>query len=271
MRKLNTVLSLTFGLFLSSTALIACSGDGENESGKKVDGVNVTTGKKLKELKLIGDYEDKHSEHGFLNEGIITHVYNLEYDSKDRLIRIKGRNQRNPENDGTELLIDYDLRTMTFIRKYGPKDTNTYNYDFAINENGYISQLGVYNLRYNPKGYLVDVEGPEKIGSISYTENLVDASLLNLEYGKIALYYFTYDNNGNQGDLYFNIQCIGRYTYHAVSEYPVIFSLIAYQSGLFGKVVESIFNLKNRNEATSLVSYFDEFATYNIKMIFIRE
>ena len=66
MRKLITVLSLTLGISFSTTALIACGGDNENESGKSVDGVNVTTGKKLQELKLVWDYEDKHSKNGFL-------------------------------------------------------------------------------------------------------------------------------------------------------------------------------------------------------------
>ena len=126
-------------------------------------------------------------------------------------------------------------------------------------------------MKYNSKGYLVDVEGPEKIGSISYGDDFIDASVSNIIYGKIALYYFTYGNKGNQGDLYFNIQNKGGYTYSFFIKHEVIFSLIAYQSGLFGKVVESIFNLKNRDEAMALVSYIEDFTSYNIRMTFISE
>lgn len=270
MKKLIIVLSLTLGISFSTTALIACGGgDDENESGKTVDGVNVATGKKLLELKLDYEYEDHYRLPTNDKE---SKFYKMTYDSKGRLNKI---DQIEFETGRiiNSVLIDYDLRVIKYNRTpMSINDPLIYNYDFALNKDGYVGQIGTFSLSYNSKGYLVDVKGPEMISTVTYAEEYIKSSLSNLKNGNITMTYITYDNISNQGDLYFSIQSGG---YFATSPFNYrdgkIYFFIAYQAGMFGKVVENVFNLTNKSKAEALVDYIGERMSYNIKMTFFSE
>ena len=267
MRKLITVLSLTFGLFLSTTALVACGGNDENESGKIVDGVNVTTGKKLLEVIMEKD-------------GFPTMKYKMIYDSIGRISKIlfivPERGKTYSEITYEKLLIDYELRVVKIL--HIGYYNSYYSYGFILNEDGFVSQLGTCTMKYNSKGYLVDVEEPNVINTLTFDGNdLIEASVSNMRHGNMTLYYATYGNIDNQGDLYFSIKRDIKpyiegndYDWLVINKNVIPFFLI-YQSGLFGKVNERVMNFKNKNVASSLIDYVDNVYSYSFKMTFISE
>ena len=129
-------------------------------------------------------------------------------------------------------------------------------------------------MQYDSKGYLIGVEEPRGISSLAYDGNdLIKASVTTFRKGKIYLYYVTYGNDDNQGDLYVKI----RYAEQDLSEilkYPNYVGLIAYQAGLFGKVAKSFIQLKSKDKTNSVFEIINESNSknsYTFNLTFIYE
>lgn len=246
--------------------IVACGEDGEkNESTKKVDGVNVVIGKKLMELKVMD------------NSNSVRAHYKVEYDSKGRLSKINGEsfafdyygwnstfvynfpvNIDNcyPTGEYKELAkIDYELRIVTLFFS-----SSKLSYNFSLNNDGYISQIGTTVLNYDSNGYLTGVDEVKGISTLVYDSNdLIKASVSEIAGGNISLFYITYGNQNNEGDLYIKVnRSDDKKNYDnalGVIDAKDAICLIAYQSGLFGKVSKSVLHLSNKNEAQALLGY----------------
>ncbi len=251
----------------------SCGGDDpENGSSQNVDCVNVTTGKRLSELRL--EYE---------NMNKLPLIYKAEYDSKGRINKILFKEiDSKYDKEKKEYisyytgefsliaLIDYDLRV---VNCYNPYDSSFSKiFGCVLNEDGYVSQIGTCTLNYDSNGYLVGVEQPKGVGALSYTNNdLVKASVSDLIKGNITMYYVSYGNLENQGDLFINILRTDdkkRTTNLGITDMAY---LIAYQSGLFGKVAKTFISLNSKSESTSLLDYKDDKYSYSIKMTYVCE
>lgn len=256
-------LSMKMLLLMMLPMMVACGGDDDNGSGKKVDGVNVTNGKRIKEV-----YYHYNNTKNL--------AFKVEYDTKGRITSIlfNGRhydyNQKIYVEDFYEVAkIDYDLRALkVYDSDYTGKSDVL---GFALNESGFISQIGTCTLKYDSKGYLIGVDEPRGISTLAYDANdLIKASVTTFRKGKMYLYYVTYGNDDSQGDLYINI----RYADHDLSEIRKLVDyvgLIAYQAGLFGRVSKSFMNLKDRDEASSLFEFQNDRKSESIKLTFIYE
>ena len=188
------------------------------------------------------------------------------YDSKGR---INGILYIDPSSgDFREIIsVDYDMRVVKY--NYNYSYISHASYGFILNEDGYISQIGRCTLKYDSKGYLVDVDDPYWNSTLSYSDNILNV-VSSMKNGNISLYYVTFGNIDNQGDLYIGIQR-ENYKNGIYLSYDEIACTVAYLSGLFGKVVESVINYNNKDEATSLIKYIDDKYSYSLKLTFISE
>jgi hypothetical protein len=87
--------------------MVACGSDDDNGSGKKVDGVNVTSGKRIKEI-YVGDYNKTYNP-----------AFKVQYDTKGRITSILLKVSRYDYNTKVYIeeyhevaAIDYDLRVL---------------------------------------------------------------------------------------------------------------------------------------------------------------
>lgn len=257
-------------MVLSLPIVFACGND--DDSGKIVDGVYVAPGKKLVELQLKGDNDPDPL------------IFKAEYDSKGRLTKmcyrkIEPKYDSETQNyvyvygeDVNMAIIDYDFRIVRVFGTFNPNYVRTY--DFILNEEGYISQIGECVLNYDSNGYLTGVKELNTIGSFAYNSNeLIKASISSLYKNEMSLYYISYGNEVNQGDIYINIQQTddrkSRYLSPDLSDIAVF---IAYQSGLFGKVGKTFIHLQSKSELSSLVGFNNDYGfSVNGKMTFICE
>ena len=271
--KRTRIWSVIFMTMMSLLMIVACGGDdSENGSSKNVEGVNVTTGKRLSEFRL----EDE-------NKNNLPLIYKAEYDSKGRISKIlfkkieseydKEKKEYIPYYTGEFsliALIDYDLRVVNCYNPYESSFSKIFG--CVLNEDGYVSQIGTCTLNYDSNGYLVGVEQPKGIGALAYTNNdLVKASVSDLIKGNITMYYVSYGNLENQGDLFIKILRTDdkkKATNLGITDMAY---LIAYQAGLFGKVAKTFISLNSKSESISLLDYKDDKNSYNVKMIFVCE
>ena len=245
-----------FSLFaLLCLGLSSCGNDDDenNNQGEStiVDGVNVTKGKKIKELTT---YEGN----------VVRNRYSIEYDAKGRLSIIK--------EGGVDLaLINYDSRLISiYIKEYDHK--RLFRFSFSLNTDGYMSTIGTSSLIYDSNGYLVRVDevSCNKLSTLDYNNNdLIKASISKLASGKLELYYITYDGK-NEGDLHVHVNGPNIQSYAVSPYYPMywqdgknVVSLIALQSGLFGKVPQSVLHFKDKKEATAFIEYEADDNRYN--------
>lgn len=258
-----------------SFGLVACGGDdGSSNSGSIVDGVNVLSGKKLVELKITVFDENSPSYERSLR---------IKYDSKGRMIKVLGEamewdyQSQKPISTGkyNEIAtIDYDIR---IISSSYYNNGSFSSYSFSLNEDGYISQIGRCHLYYDSNGYLKEVNDPWYASNLIYEESdLLKASLSPFSGGNLTLYYVTYGNTNNQGDLYIKIKrtdSLLKYTWTEIST-PQLLSLIAYQAGLFGKVTKSCLRLNDSKEASAIFDYENSghsSDSYYVKLTFKHE
>lgn len=256
---------------ISMPLVVACSSNDEKDASKIVEGINLTTGKKIVEIQVANQIEYNRK---------LPEVYKVEYDSKGRLSRVLYQEQDcdfDPytgkssdyyyTGELTEVaIVDYDLRFVKTVNYF------TRTHGFVLNQDGYISLIGNISLNYDNNGYLVGTDEPDKIGSLAYEGNdLIKASISNITRDKMALFYVSYGNLDNQGDLYIRILASDdkrKWDNETTLNRNNIIFLIAYQSGLFGKVVKSFINLTSKNEASSLFEYDDDRCPYSGKITF---
>ncbi len=240
--------------------MMACSGDDEKKSS--TEGVNVISGKKLVELK-VSDSQNDHPS-----------TYKVLYDSKGRIRSIlqerwdKDYNSNTwyPTGEGSSLVtIDYELNTIKFSRK-----SKTYN--FSLNENGYINRIGTCVLNYDSNGYLIGVDESNEINTLIYdSNNIAKASITKLSSGRTALYYVTYGNKDNTGELYVRVRRPEDSSRHSYINSESVMAIIAYQSGLFGKVIKSVLHLKSENEVSSYLNCANDSYYFDGKITFVCE
>ena len=264
--KIIKIWRFIFIVVMSISMIGACGGDNEIESGNKIDGVNVIAGKKLLELRIESDT--------FYNR--LPYCYIVEYDTKGRINRIsyKLTNSKYDEEKGEYVneysgelyeiaFIDYDLKVLKVLKSYTPISIG-----FDLNEKGYISRIGSCTMKYDEKGYLIGVDAPKGISSLVYDANdLIKASVADLNRGNIFLYYVTYDNINSQGDLIINIRN-AEYGGSNFWDFSNVTCLIAYQSGLFGNVAKSFIHLNSKSNTSSIIGYKDDKTNYSLKLSF---
>ena len=234
---------------MTMPVIVSCGGDDEEDNGTGViiDGVNVINGKKLVGLEY---YNDENSS--------LPLNFKIDYDSKGRMSKILSEQIIYNFITGETYLsgkfielasIDYELRVVS-LKTYGK------SYNFSLNKDGYISQIGTCALDYDQNGYLTEVHQTSGISTFAYEGNdLLRASVSQLSAGNISLYYVTYDNIDNEGNLFVHVKRTDdKKKYRSINEREVI-CFIAYQSGLFGKVCKSVVNVTNKSEASALFDY----------------
>ena len=130
-------------------------------------------------------------------------------------------------------------------------------------------------MNYDSNGYLTGVKELQTIGSFAYNSNeLIKASISSLYKNEMSLFYISYGNEDNQGDIYINIQQTGNTKSHnsLLLDISDIAVFMAYQSGLFGKVGKTFIHLQSKSELSSLFGYnSDNGISSNGKMTFICE
>ena len=255
-------------LFCLPFTFTACGSDDENGSGKNVDGVDVINEKRLVELQ-IERYDGN----------MLPEVYKVKYDSRGRMYSILYRPHEYKYENGKEVYvysnefseivsIDYDLRTLKIVKPYYSSN-RSYSYQFTLNEDGFISQIGSTTFYYDSNGRLIDVKVIRGIGSLFYdSDDLIKASFLKMNSGNMYMYYISYENVDNQGDLFINIHNDDKRYFNLDKE--SIISFIAYQSGLLGKVAKTFIHLKSRSETFSIINA-DNSSYYNRKISFVFE
>lgn len=244
--------------------MVACGGDDESEqgnSGSTTEGVNVTSGKKLVELKWY-----------FEDFDVPAHI-KIEYDSKGRLSKVKSAKINYEIVDGTVsssytgeytnlATIDYDLR-MVKMESLG-------SCSFSLNKDGYINQIGKYSLNYDSKGYLVGVDELKEISSLVYENNdFIKASISSISGGNLKMYFITYGKTETNGDLFVTVTRSSEDKGMNNNSTRQALCFIAYQAGLFGKVTKCMLNLKDKNESTAnfLLNNNSETTTYKFEFV----
>lgn len=260
-------------MVMAMSTMLAC-GDDDSDS-KKVDGVNVINGKKIVELSIT-NIQPYYTIYEVIWDTPIA-TYKIEYDSEGRLKKILNKNIDIKEgNDGkkhsyytgkyTEIVsIDYDMRFLSYKTNY-----NSFIFNFTLNNEGYIDQIGTSTLTYDNNWYLIGVENRQGISSLVYkSEDFIKATVSPLLKGKASLYYVTYGNTTDKGDLIIH----GHYTSDPRDRLSFdnssIAYFIAYQAGLFGKISKTIMNLKNGQKASAIIDYEDDYNTGDMRFSFV--
>jgi len=242
-------------IFAFISVLVACSSDEGNELYKLVDGVNVTTGKKIVQLTI------NHKVPIYDRDTIITYNVKINYDSKGRLSRIIWINGHKYENnkylvniDFEVIKIDYDFKMISFNwgKEFNLKDPIKKDYFFKLNKEGYISQIGDCSLTYDDYGYLIGVENTNYAWTLAYDKGEFIKSLVRILIdNKASFYYMFYGSDTNKGDLYFTLNTNSTNKFPSVSSVKGVMCFIAYQAGLFGKITTHCQYLSNSNETTA--------------------
>ena len=261
-RKLCCALFLLFSIkfkwlfvVMALSLLMACGDSEENGNTKNVDGVNVTKGKKIVELSFI------EREYG----RIVPNHIKVDYDSNGRLSRImteqfnyiisdNGNETYNFTSEYSEVLsIDYDSRLIKI-----PVRKRIETIGFVLNEDGYVSLLGKTIFNYDENGYLTGADEPKSFTSLLYNKNdIIRAETSLISSGDIKYFFVTYSNNSNNGDIYVRVSRSSNEKYRSLNlNSRAVLFLIAYQAGLFGKVSNTVINLKNKSEADALFDYY---------------
>lgn len=257
-------LSMKMLLLMMLLLMVACGGDDDNGSGKNVDGVNVANGKRIKEIYYYDDNNTKNL------------AFKVDYDTKGRITSILCKASRYDYNQKIYVeefyevaKIDYDLKVLKVCDSYNLE--KSVGFGFALNESGFISQIGTCTLKYDTKGYLINVDEPRGISTLAYDANdLIKASVTTFRRGEMDLYYVTYGNDNSQGDLYVRIHNTEQRLKNVLN-IPGYVGLIAYQAGLFGRVSNSFMNLKNQDEASTLFEFQNDYKSESIKLTYVYE
>lgn len=262
-----------FSLFaILCLGLSSCGNDDDDEKNNQgestiVDGVNVVKGRKLVEMAITYPRVNW----GHVDTTIVdTMFFKIKYDSKGRMNKIFRNNlgdyyDKKIEEDFLEIAeIDYDLRVFTIYdwdynyanwqHEYHP-----YSFGFALNENGYISLLGNNVLKYDSNGCLESVDSPNGLSILSFNQdNYLKAAINSTVQGGMKLLYATFGDVNNKGELYV---CLGSNSsgdgvfYEFGWAYRNLIGLIAYQSGLLGKVTKSFLHFKDQKEASMFLDW----------------
>lgn len=239
MKKINLKTFLIFA-FISCTTmtLVSCGGGdddvaGGDSTGRIVDGVYVPDGKKLTQLQLSGQNEYDSSEYLI--------KFDMKYDAKGRLTNISYYTDNYAITNLAT--IDYDLKTITLSNYV---DSPYHSYSFSLNSEGYISKIGTCDIIYDANGYVYKVRDNKGISTLVFDSgDFIKAAVEPLISGNTKLYYAFYGNDSSTGDLYVSVS--GNVNSYAYLDFKAVISLIAYQSGLFGKISRCITNLRENS------------------------
>ncbi len=264
----RTVLSVLF-LFFTCLCLTSCGDDDSDSDGyNNQGGVNVNGGLKIVQFKIEGPvYEG--------GESPTSSTYNIQYDSKGRVSEIilseckfvDGRETWGDDKDTPIASVDYDLRVAEL--PYGSR------YSFSLNEKGYISQIGNCSCTYDDDGYLIRVDSPKSMWSLTYSDgDLVRSLVSELVSGNTKLYYLRYGGDLKSGELYFYIN-----TDHKAHKLDAardsqrlrLACLVAYQVGLFGKVAKHCKYLSDAKQLQAQVDYEYSGNSESVKCSFVCE
>lgn len=245
-------------MIMALPMMVAC-GDDDSDS-KNVGGVNVITGKKIVELSLTG-------VPSYYGGGWNSHItYIIEYDSEGRLKKIASKEIDNTSIYSEIASIDYELRILTYKSYYG----SSIMFNFSLNNKGYIEQIGPCSLTYDQNGYLVGVEDLYGVSTLVYKDDdFIKSSVSPLLKGKTRLYYVSYGNATDKGDLYIRGQSTSDPKSRLSYDNRSVACFIAYQAGLFGKISKTIMNLKNEQQASAILDYKDDYNSGDVKISFV--
>ena len=225
-----------------------------------VDGVNVVNGKRIAELRVLDEDDPYHSSNFDNSYYYLTDkVYRIEYDTKGRLFKIIC---------GLVVVaqFDYDLKTINLLGT---------NYIFSLNNSGYISQIGSYVINYDSNGYFIGVEHPYGKSSLVYEGNKLTKALTeNYNANRTTSYYIRSGQDITNGNLLFFINKSSpvKRLFQEESGYTAkVISLIAYQTGLLGKIAKQCLELKEMNETSVIGDYHAENKDEEFRFTFVWE
>ena len=239
-KNLCVILAILMSTILS-VCFVSCGGDddggGSGNQSTLVDGVNVINGKKLMKISVEGTYDYISGSYSqtIKQYGIHKYDFDVEYDSKGRLSKVKGKYTEYEEAPEIEILnIDYSRKFIVFTDVYGSSLT----LNFTLNKQGFISQLDNYHCSYDSYGYLTGVDSSNDIWSLTYEDNdIIKSSINNLKY--IYYYYMFYGEDEINGDLLFYMNSTSTHLKRDDKRMmQTVLCFIAYQAGLFGKMTQ---------------------------------
>lgn len=269
MKKTAKFWNILMFVVMMMLVMVSCGGNNDDSNSGStpnvVDGPTIWSGKRIVGL----NFTVEESPYGTLQPIEIK----CEYDSKGRLSKIFGDVTVLEDKFVTKTeeiaSIDYDLQTVTILE-------NSYNnerltFGFSLNKNGYISQVGTCILKYEDN-YLTGVEETKFLSTLSYDENsLIKATVSNMTKGNLTLYYLTYGNVDNQGDLVINaIRTDDKGDFLTISPHSIV-SFIAYQAGLFGKVSKHFLHFSDKSASSGVLNLERGKESYVVKMNFTCE
>ena len=264
MKKTAKFWNILMFVVMMMLVMVSCGGNNDDSNSGStpnvVDGPTIWSGKRIVGL----NFTVEESPYGTLQPTEIK----CEYDSKGRLSKILMKNSKQNPYD-VIASVDYDLQTVTILE-------NSYNnkkltFGFSLNKNGYISQVGTCILKYEDN-YLTGVEETKFLSTLSYDENsLIKATVSNMSKGNLTLYYLTYGNVDNQGDLVINaIRTDDKGDFLTISPHSIV-SFIAYQAGLFGKVSKHFLHFSDKSASSGVLNLERGKESYVVKMNFTCE
>ena len=255
MRKVfNFMMVLT--TIITSFLFVSC-GDSEDDNGQiDMNNFIIQNGKRLSELSYIdtdsnilsvitdGDsvyyISDKHD-----------YNYKIQYDSKGRMNKIYSIGK---DSLYLSCEIDYEQRCIKRLSK---------QFIYSLNEDGYISQIDNGYFFYNEKGYLINFDNANFHSIFDYDHyNIKQASLEEFKTGIIHAYFISIDNSDKR-ELYIRFKTTNGYKTKLNSN--DVIGIIAFFSGLFGKIPSNFLVLKSEDEVNALFGidklYNDQYET----------
>lgn len=224
--------------------VVSCGGDDDSTDSKwdrsnLVDGVNVNKRQLLTVNVAEGYFSLK-----------------MNYDAHGKLTNIIWT-ENNKDYEG--LTIDYDLRVIRYLdkMKYAYVSSSLTqsavmaSCRFTLNDRGYISQIDDCNCTYDDEGYLVGVTTSNEMWTLTYSGGDVVKSLTEgLISGKLHIYTFNYSEDSSKGEFYFTCK-----DFSADRVYRTIIALVAYHSGLFGKISKHCTMLPNSTDPKTFIDW----------------
>lgn len=217
----------------ASIFLLNC-GDNDDTKSEVIDGVHVVKGRKLV---YVSDS----------TEGLLTNIF---YDNNNRINKIVTAGWGNAIST---LDIDYDDRAFRVRYDYnfnGKTETYEMIYNFALNSQGYISQIGNTKYIYDSDGFLINIEKKKDIWTFMYqNDDLVQFKDCFKASKDSLLYMLTYENNTS----YYMVAPINKLKDKELWS----LGIVAYHSGLFGRTTKHFQYLRESDSGTANFKEFN--------------
>lgn len=283
-----------------SLSLTACGGDDDGGNGGNNGGGSYNPSKKLtklviKDLKVADEYSEEiirsEDDKAKYDVAFGDFVYEIEYDTQGRLNRVVAKTGKkgvhNP--DGTITIedvpinadiatVDYDQSKITvpYVLRLDGTVSSKKELRFALNDKGYITQLGDYSIVYDADGYVKEVKETNKMWNTIYkNQEFIGWIEQELKSLSSQTYYVDYSNGGGKETTFIKIRDYPRHKYNAPNDihergyleshiyyymqkflYVRAFLIAAYQYGWFGKTAKTYKSIAEiKDNPVNVVTY----------------